>query len=680
MKNFLIQNLIFFSLITQRSIPNQSDEPNQNKTKINSTTSKNFKIGYLYGLNQYHAEDFSLSYLLDTNDSNTIAIFVNEFESSNQSNTNNINKTSRCSKKFLKIETISKIHNNDMETFQDNKIDHKTPKMQLLKICDNDDLLNASNRNFLIKTNTQLDDLTVKKTLVLITYFKNKDSLTDNADLFDFKINFEFIKFDWNFYKQGSVCDFVYNFNLNGKMKQNGFIRNPEGSIFYSLSDDYVKCRYRILAKQNQYIKLSFEQIDFNADENQNNVYFTDTTYNVDFEKKRECDNIQKRILIKELNQPWSESDDNDVINNSFDSNYEYYDFEVNAMEKDEKKDFKTKMCLCKLSHSLRIYNFTTKYDAVEIEYQVKLRKADSLNEIKVNFLIKYEIFDRKCEEYIIKKSDQNKGRIFSDRVNNFGIQKELLKIVEKDSSNYQLENRVTPVSEDESLKYLLKKNLNFFCRFNIEVPANQFVNIEFTEIFLPQECIKDYVQIFTNYSKTQIGLNDYFLSRPAPFIKLCSSSNISKKNEKKIVVAEFYDSSVAKSSFGCIKSKNKICLMTSDINNALNPVFKPKTNTIRDISFNNNFFIEIASESLDGFYFEIKYHFYSIDVASIFTKVTSEKSSFACDFKCGASNETSRNLTICLSKSLVCDKEVDCIYDNFDEQNCKLKFFRFLK
>jgi hypothetical protein len=609
--------------------------------------------------------------LLDTNNSNTIAIFVDKFESTIVSN---LNKTTRCSRKFLKIETMSKIRDKDFKFRDETKIDPKAPKMQLLKICDNEDLLNASNRNFLIKTNTQLDDQSIKKTLILITYYNSENSLAQNVNLFDFKINFEFIKFDWDFYKQGSVCDFIYNFNVNNKMTHNGFIKNPEASIFYSLSDDYIKCRYRIIAKQNQYIKLSFVKIDFNADETQENVYFTDTTYNFDFSKKNECDNLQKRILIKELNQPWSDSDDSDIINDSFDSNYEYYDFDVKAKENDDKKDFKTKICLCKLTNPLKMYNYTTKYDSVEIEYQVKLNKMDDLNDIKVNFLITYEIIDRQCEEYVLKKSMENKGRIICDKANEFGVQSELLAMkMEEDFSNKKRES-ISLGDEMDNLKSILLKNLNFFCRFTIEVPTNEFVKLEFTDIYLPQECNKDYVKIFANFSKTQVGLNDFFLKRPSPFIKFCSSSNFSRKNEKKIVVSEFFDTSVAQSSFGCIKSKNKICLMTSDINNALNPLFKTKSSIIRDINFSNNFFIEIVSENLNGFYFEIKYHFYSVDFTTLFKEdalVFKQNSSFKCDFKCKSSNETSKNLTICLSKSLVCDKEVDCIYDNSDEQDC---------
>ena len=42
------------------------------------------------------------------------------------------------------------------------------------------------------------------------------------------------------------------------------------------------------------------------------------------------------------------------------------------------------------------------------------------------------------------------------------------------------------------------------------------------------------------------------------------------------------------------------------------------------------------------------------------------------CAFKCEPFNEPGNNLTMCLDENLMCDNEVDCVYNNSDEINCK--------
>ena len=208
--------------------------------------------------------------------------------------------------------------------------------------------------------------------------------------------------------------------------------------------------------------------------------------------KRNKCENLHKKIIVKELNQPWSESDDEDVVNDSFDSNYDEYEFPT-LKESDEKKDFKMRMCLCKLNKSIS-YVYSTQFDAVEIEYYVKLNKADELNKIKVNFAIKYEIVNRNCEDYVhsSRLSNGSKGRIICDKANKYGIQKELYDMAnEKQAGKLP---RVKPnssvnvlESKDEAaiLKYLLVKNLNFHCKFNLQAPVNEFINIGIYIFFL---------------------------------------------------------------------------------------------------------------------------------------------------------------------------------------------------
>lgn len=278
-------------------------------------------------------------------------------------------------------------------------------------------------------------------------------------------------------------------------------------------------------------------------------------------------------------------------------------------------------------------------------------------------------------------------------------------------SDSVSVENKAK--KEQESLNAILIENLNFNCKFNIRAPKNHFIHIEFSELLIPKSCEHNSIKMYSSFShwNTTSSLENFFSVRPVPFMRLCpTNEHLNRKNtletsteSQNMVVAEFFEDSLANSSFSCLSSKNKICFLTNEIKNELNP-FKFKTRSAK--GFFNNLIIDIISDNLDKFYFEIKYHFYKIEFSgadSSARKLKSESSDVSdtsdrglfsglkndkydsCDFKCGVADSSSHtsqenDFHICLDESLVCDQEVHCIYSDFDEVNCKLFFFLFLK
>ena len=82
------------------------------------------RLGYLYGLNQYHGSNFTLTYVLRTKRFNTIAVYLDKFESSAISSTSRFSSSGGggggggdCASSHLSIETtnqlITNFHNDD---------------------------------------------------------------------------------------------------------------------------------------------------------------------------------------------------------------------------------------------------------------------------------------------------------------------------------------------------------------------------------------------------------------------------------------------------------------------------------------------------------------------------------------------------------------------------------------
>lgn len=185
------------------------------------------------------------------------------------------------------------------------------------------------------------------------------------------------------------------------------------------------------------------------------------------------------------------------------------------------------------------------------------------------------------------------------------------------------------------------------------------------------------------------------------------------------MVVAQFYDDSIANSSFACVDPRSKICFLTSEINDELN-LFKrvgqqqqqQKSTRSRSARtsqyFYNSLVVEIVSSRVEELEFEIKYNFFKIDM-SVVTSLSSSSSSsdssnstvsanseklFSsskrnCDFRCfkpeslSAESPNGNNskssirspVRVCLDESLVCDGELHCMFNNLDEINCKSCF-----
>ena len=241
------------------------------------------------------------------------------------------------------------------------------------KICDPFDLGNGGVKSFMIKSDSKL----VKKNLD-ITYFSSNEAL-GSSELEDFKLSYEFLDFDWKNHQKDSICDFKYSF----KSGNSGFIQNPQASIFYRNSpnekSNFLKCKYQLQARDNQYIKFTFEELDFNL-KTCENIYF-----NSDHKLKQEkCDSLFRKIKIK-------------------DSKY------VDSKDENDKIDLR--MCVCRLNKINQVY--VSKSSFIEIEYNVKLDKI-SQNFEGLGFKIKYEFIDRNCDNLIVQSMNTDqKGIIF---------------------------------------------------------------------------------------------------------------------------------------------------------------------------------------------------------------------------------------------------------------------------
>ncbi|CAF0913972.1 unnamed protein product [Brachionus calyciflorus] len=257
-------------------------------------------------------------------------------------------------------------------------------------------------------------------------------------------------------------------------------------------------------------------------------------------------------------------------------------------------------------------------------------------------------------------------------------------------------------INEIDNLKLVLFDNLNFNCRYNIKAPKNNYIHIEFADLRLSKNCDHNNIRLYSNFSLTNpnMDLSQIFLSRPAPFIRLCSSETQQSEN---LIIAEFFEESISNSSFSCFNSKNRICFMTSELASDINPYKKKFKRT----NFFNNLLIDIKSDDVKKFNFEIKYNFYSVNIPSykndiieknykqqihseqhfdsitLLDSKTEYENMFTnekCEFKCYTIDDIDEynlfnsSFKICIDESLVCDNEVHCVFNGLDEINCPIK------
>ncbi|CAF0987979.1 unnamed protein product, partial [Brachionus calyciflorus] len=327
-------------------------------------TNKNdqFKIGYLFNINQYQPVGFSLKYTLKSSKFNTIAINLDRYQSEGDT----------CRHNFFSIESTD--------------VNKSIP---LIKLCNRSSFNQLAVKYFLIKTS----DYSEKKNKdLVITYFNTNPTL--NSKFNDFRLSYEYLNFDWSNYKNDTLCDFVYDLNMDTSLPLKGVLTNPKASIFYKTTESFLKCRYRLVARPNQYILIKINNINFNVESDYNesdecdNVYFTNLNAESTRAHHEKCSRLNKKLIIKELKHSWSSTPVDDIFDDYYDSD------EINS-------SLNTKMCLCKTNRNMSIY-YVSKYDSIEIEYLIKLE--NNLNDLKLNeFELSYEFKDRKCEQFLVK-------------------------------------------------------------------------------------------------------------------------------------------------------------------------------------------------------------------------------------------------------------------------------------
>lgn len=356
-------------------------------------------------MNQYQPDGFKLKYILESTRFNTIAIYLDNYQPSSVRG----NSSEACKENYLTMESLN--HDPSLE------VEEQSRKSLLVKLCTRADFERTPVKYFLIKTSSNFES--GHKKHLLITYFSSNASLTQSSKLFDFKLSFEYINFDWHTYQKNSVCDFVYNLNSDEGIPLSGVITNPKSSIFYKTADEYLKCKYRLVSKPNQYIKLTVKSIQFDMNEKKEkceNVYFTNVS-----QAYAKCSRLSKKILIKELKYSWTSSPESDIFYDSFsggDSGSQDFDeSDSTSSQFDEslyqRKNLETKLCLCETVKDVDLY-YVSKYDAIEIEYSIRIDKdSNDLGVVKRNdFYIKYEFLDRKCDKFSVTSLKSNlKGK-----------------------------------------------------------------------------------------------------------------------------------------------------------------------------------------------------------------------------------------------------------------------------
>jgi hypothetical protein len=365
--------------------------------------------------------------------------------------------------------------------------DENSLKSVLFRVCDPKEITSKTIRFFLIKSTGALDEKTNRmrsKTSILVNYFLSQGHLlpytSPKSSLFDFKLSYEFFNFDWFSYQENTVCDFIYDYSTSTSSVKSGIIRNPQASIFYKTNDEKLKCKYKIIANENHYIKLTFQKLEFNIN-NCENIFFDVKNESSNESLSDACRNYDRKIVIKELKHSIGKSSDSE----SSDAE-EFYDNIEDEETLIKNQVFEKKMCICGLNEPDQVY--VSKYDTIEIEYEAKLNKKEIKN---YDFQIKYDFVDRGCHKLIVpnSKSKNNKGLIVNSRQH--GLQNELIDM----KANESLE------LNDFQLASL--RNLNFHCKFHLKAPQNKYVYVEFTEfLFRNRKCNQNNIKLFSIFSK----------------------------------------------------------------------------------------------------------------------------------------------------------------------------------
>lgn len=318
-----------------------------------------FKISYLFSINQYQPREFTLKYIIKSSMFNTIAINLDNFEPSKKT----------CEENFLSISSFKPKENTIFE---------------LMKFCNKSMFNQLTVKYFLIK----LSNMDTNKDL-LITYHTQIESLHRKHT--DFELSYEYLNFDWPNYRNDTLCDFVYDLNVDANLATKGRISNPKASIFYKTSESFLKCKYRLVAKANQYIVVRFNSISFNHETREENscenVYFTNLNDQYTSSQYERCSQLPKKLIVKEPRYSWS--------NFAYSDNSDYYDMD------DFDSNLDIKLCLCKRTPNMSLY-YVSKYDSIEIEYNLMLE--NNANDLDWNqFEIEYEFKERKCDSFLVK-------------------------------------------------------------------------------------------------------------------------------------------------------------------------------------------------------------------------------------------------------------------------------------
>jgi hypothetical protein len=311
------------------------------------------------------------------------------------------------------------------------------------------------------------------------------------------------------------------------------------------------------------------------------------------------------------------------------------------SMLKNEGSNNKTivKACMCKRVDEKKV--FISQANIVELSYNLKIRQFRGWNHRQNKFNITYEFIKRNCEP---DETDDLKGVIEYNSEYKNGIQKEFF------NQTYLL------LHPDNQM------NRNFNCRFNIHAQKDVLIYIEFIDLDIPSKnCDFNYIKLYSKQKTVALKLCNMMAS---PVVSEQNEiSEIKRKqilNAKNILInAEFLNESMIDVILSCYYNAKKLCFISSDL------ISSSKPNEIESL---NKLSIEIFVSVLVDFKFKIRYHY--------FTLANQTKDNRECDFKCNSKirlfNDTESS-NICLNKKFICDSNIDCIYSEDDEYDCKL-------
>ena len=529
--------------------------------------------GYLFSLSQYHIKNFTLKYKLKTN-LNAIGVFIENYY------------ISKCDESYLSIA----IKHNQVE-----KICHEThPEYSINK------------KLYLI--NNQISNE------IIITQYK-LNQVFDSQKRYDFKIYYEYFHLNWDTHVKSSVCNYIIKPNSMNK----GSIVNPQFDIIYKFNS--LNCKYQLIGNRNQYIKLTVNEITFNNDNCNENLFQIGQD---DYDLENKCSQIDTNLMIKEPDPHFTSMLKNDGSNNKTIA----------------------KACMCKRVDEKKVFISQTNF--IELSYNLKIKQFRGWNHRQNKFNITYEFIHRNC---VIDQTDELKGVIEYDSEQKNGVQKEFF------NQTYLLlhnDNRI---------------NQNFNCRFNINAPKDSLIYIEFIDLDITSKnCDFNYIKIYSKPKTVALKLCNMMSSIVASEQKN-EISEIKRKqvlNVKNILInGEFLNENMIDKILTCYYNAKKLCFVSSDL------ISNSKTNEIDNL---NKISIEIFVSVLTDFKLKIRYHYFTL---SNQTKDNNNHNNQECGFKCSSKihlfNETEPS-NICLNKKFLCDSNIDCVYSEDDESDCKFK------